>query len=130
MLPLLAKQIKTEATGYCSARGCTCECVLVLTVARRYCATSQQLFLCGGRVLVRHKLGEFVGRTWIWAINTLTHPKESLLLSFLQVQLLFKGPLSGFQQIPPLLQQVVVLFIQMFEPLSLILNQQVTFFIL
>lgn len=27
MLPSLAKQIKTEATGYCSAHGCTCECV-------------------------------------------------------------------------------------------------------
>lgn len=38
--------------------------------------------------------------------------------------------LPGLQLIPPLLHQLVVLFIQMLELLSLILNQQVTFFIL
>ncbi len=38
--------------------------------------------------------------------------------------------LSGLQLIPPILQQLVVLFIQMLELLSLVLDQQVTFFIL
>lgn len=38
--------------------------------------------------------------------------------------------LPGLQLIPPILHQLVVLFIQMLELLSLILNQQVTFFIL
>lgn len=60
----------------------------VQTVAR---TCEQQLVLCGRTVLVRHKLGEFVGRTWVWAVSALTHPEESLLLPFLHVQLLFKG---------------------------------------
>lgn len=60
----------------------------VETVAR---TCEQQLVLCGRTVLVRHKLGEFVGRTWVWAVSALTHPEESLLLPFLHVQLLFKG---------------------------------------
>lgn len=71
--------------------------VLYVRVARRYCETSQQLLLCGGRVLVRHKLGELVGGTRVWAIRTLTHPKESLLLPFLHAQLLFKE-LEGLEK--------------------------------
>lgn len=38
--------------------------------------------------------------------------------------------LPGFQLIPPLLHQLVVLLIQVFQPLSLVLDQQVTFLIL
>lgn len=38
--------------------------------------------------------------------------------------------LPGFQLISPILQQLVLLLIQMLKLLSLILNQQVTFFIL
>lgn len=125
MLPLLVKQIKTEAAGN------TCGVsVLLLSVGRKHCAASQHLVLCVGSVLVRHKLGELMGRAGIWAIRTLTHPEERLLFSFLRVQLIFKSLFSGLQQIPPLLQQLVVLFIQLLEPLSLILNQQVAFFIL
>lgn len=38
--------------------------------------------------------------------------------------------LFGLQLFPPVLHHIIVLLIQHFEPLSLILNQQVTFFIL
>lgn len=81
MLPLQAKQIKTEAAGYCNACGCTSEGVVGGTIVQSH----RGCFLCCGRVLVGHKLGEFVGRTWVWARRLLTHPKESLLLPFLQV---------------------------------------------
>lgn len=38
--------------------------------------------------------------------------------------------LSGFQLIPPLLHQLVVLLVQMLQPLRLVLHQQVAFLIL
>lgn len=45
MLPSQAKQIKTEAAGYCNACGCTGECVLVLTVGRRYSNVTTAVFM-------------------------------------------------------------------------------------
>lgn len=47
MLPLQAKQIKTEAAGYCNACGCTGECVVVLTVCQEIlCDVTVAVFMC------------------------------------------------------------------------------------
>lgn len=48
-------------------------------------------------VLVRHKPGQPVGRTWIQAIRALAHLEKRLLLHLLQVQLVFKE-LGGLER--------------------------------
>lgn len=87
MLPLPAMQLKTEAAGDCN----TYCCVSVYMVMcwgggwRKFYNVTAAGFLCGRRVWIRHELGEFVGRTGVWAIRDLAHPEESFLLLFLQV---------------------------------------------
>lgn len=44
---------------------------------------SLEMLLCVQRVLVGHKLGEPVGRTWVHTFSALGHPEKVLLLLFL-----------------------------------------------
>lgn len=51
---------------------------------------SLEMLLCVPRVLVGHKPGEPVGRTWVHTFSALAHPEKVLLLLFLLRKLVFE----------------------------------------
>lgn len=51
-------------------------------------------FLCVEGLLVGHKLGEPVGRTWVHIFGAFAHPEKVLLLLLLQGELIFQELVS------------------------------------